>query len=166
MKKILLAVLLTLLRISAIAEPTAKELMMSKWLSGESMAFIMATMDEAMLKDLESSFRSKLKHLEQNVAMRTTDTQKSNIHRIVKDIYYTKIRPILRESFSSMNHEELYLIASAIASGDENHKGYMLIGEVLLDIHWESMKIVDGYVIQFSFGCDFSNNPPSQDADK
>ncbi len=165
MKKTLIAVLLAFATISARAEHTAQEAaVMGKFLSGETTAVVMAGMDNLMLELLEEIFRETLKPWEEQVNARSTYEQQAYIKIIVKDMYYSEIRPTLREKYQALSPEELYLIASAVKSGDENHKGSALSFEIATSEEVKGIiaDAIDTKVKQFSFGCDFINKSPSQ----
>jgi hypothetical protein len=177
MKKVLAVALLAVLAISAKGEPTAEELKSSyKLVTGESLAIVMAGMDEIVLPKMEELFRSKLKSYEEydaeqvamgsNSTVRITYTQKTYINKIVKDMYYSEIRPIYRDAYSKMKGPELSLIASAFESDGENQKAVDLNSEVIKEVRDKTVEVLDMWVMKFSIGCSLINEPPAQSPDK
>ncbi len=177
MNKVLAFALLAALTISAKGEPTAKELKASyKLFTGESMAIVMAGMDDILLPKMEEWFRSKLKSYEEydaeqvamgsNSTVRITYTQKTYINKIVKDMYYSEIRPIYRDAYSNMKGSELSLIASSFESDGENKKAVDLNSEIIKEVYDKTVEILDMWVMKFSIGCSLINEPPVQNPDK
>jgi hypothetical protein len=167
MKKTRIAVLLAFATISAKAELGAHDTtFMLQILSGEVMAFVMETTDNLLLDSTERVFRNRLKDWEELSNGRSTPKQRSFIKGIAKDLYYTEVRPFVREQYQALSQDELYLVVMAIGSDDEDNKGSVLLREIVEKTTKKLMSVINEKVPEFSQACNMANSTPFLDTEQ